>query len=260
MASVIEKPRSRRGRKCSAAEWQMRIELAACYRLIHHFRLTDLIYNHITARVPDVDHHYLINPYGLMYDEITASNLIKIDLAGNILEETEYEINPAGYVIHSAVHGARKDVVCVIHTHSRAGVAISALKEGLIPVNQGGFQFHDRIAYHDYEGFALDAEERRRLVADLGEKRVMILRNHGLLTAGRSVAEAFRLLYYLEQACQARLDVLQTGREIVLPPVAVREHTAQQWEGGAAGIGNTVLREWPALLRMLDRRDPGYRD
>ncbi len=259
MASVIEKPRSR-PRQCSAAEWQMRVELAGCYRLVHHFGLTDLIYNHITARLPDVDHQYLINPYGLMYDEITASNLVKIDLDGNILEETEYEINPAGFVIHSAVHGARPDVVCVIHTHSRAGVAISALKEGLIPVNQGGFQFHNRIAYHDYEGFALDEAERKRLVADLGERRAMILRNHGLLTAGRSVAEAFRLIYYLEQACQLRLDALQCGREITLPPELVREHTARQWEGGAAGIGTTTLREWPALLRMLDRRDPSYRD
>jgi ribulose-5-phosphate 4-epimerase/fuculose-1-phosphate aldolase len=260
MASVIEKPARGRGQQWSAAEWQTRIEVAACYRLVLHFGMTDLIYNHITARVPGSDHQYLINPYGLMYDEITASNLVKIDLDGNILEDTEYEINPAGFVIHSAVHGAREDVVCVIHTHSRAGVAVSALKDGLIPVNQGGFQFHNRIAYHDYEGFALDAEERKRLVADLGGKRVMILRNHGLLTTGRSVAEAFRQLYYLEQACRAYLDALQTGREIVLPPEHVREHTAQQWEGGAAGIGTTVLREWPALLRMLDRRDPSYRD
>jgi ribulose-5-phosphate 4-epimerase/fuculose-1-phosphate aldolase len=260
MASVIEKPVRSRSELYGAAEWEMRVELAACYRLLHHFRMTDLIYNHITARVPGSAHHYLINPYGLMYDEIKASNLIKIDLDGNILEDTEYEINPAGFVIHSAVHGARADIVCVIHTHSRAGTAISALKEGLVPVNQGGFQFHNRIAYHDYEGFALDADERRRLVADLGGKRVMILRNHGLLTAGRSVAEAFRLLYYLEQACQLRLDALHTGREIILPPEAVRELTAQQWEGGAAGIGTTTLREWPALLRMLDRSDPSYRE
>lgn len=260
MAHVIERPARSRREQCSAAEWETRVELAACYRLLDHFGMTDLIYNHITARVPGAAHHYLINPYGLMYDEVRASNLIKIDLDGNILEETPYEINPAGFVIHSAVHGAREDVGCVIHTHSRAGTAISALKEGLIPVNQGGFQFHNRIAYHDYEGFALDEEERKRLVADLGAKRVMILRNHGLLTAGRSVAEAFRLIYYLEQACQLRLDALQTGREINLPPEQVREHTAQQWEGGAAGIGTTTLREWPALLGMLDRRDPSYRE
>jgi ribulose-5-phosphate 4-epimerase/fuculose-1-phosphate aldolase len=260
MAHVIERPVRSRREHYSAAEWETRVELAGCYRLLHHFGMTDLIYNHITARVPDATHQYLINPYGLMYDEVKASNLIKINLDGDILEDTSYEINPAGFVIHSAVHGARDDVACVIHTHSRAGTAISALKEGLVPVNQGGFQFHNRIAYHDYEGFALDAEERKRLVADLGTMRAMILRNHGLLTAGRSIAEAFRLLYYLEQACQVRLDALQTGREINLPPEAVREHTAQQWEGGAAGIGTTNLREWPALLRMLDRRDPSYRE
>ncbi len=260
MAAIVEKP-ARIGReRYGAAEWEMRVELAACYRLIDHFGMTDLIYNHVTARVPGAHHQYLINPYGLMYDEVKASNLVKIDLDGNILEETPFEINPAGYVIHSAIHGARDDVICVIHTHSRAGAAISALKEGLIPVNQGGFQFHDRIAYHDYEGFALDAAERRRLVEDLGDRRAMILRNHGLLTAGRSVAEAFRLIYYLEQACQIRLDALKTGREINLPPESVREHTARQWEGGAAGIGSTTLREWPALLRMLDRRDPSYRE
>lgn len=260
MARVIAKAAPSGKARYSAAEREMRIELAACYRLVAHFGLTDLIYNHITARVPGGEHHYLINPYGLMYDEITASNLIKIDLEGKILEDTPYEINPAGFVIHSAVHGARPDVVCVIHTHSRAGTAISALEEGLVPINQGGFQFHDRIAYHDYEGFALDLEERKRLVANLGDKRAMILRNHGLLTAGRSVAEAFRLLYYLEQACQVRLDALHTGRPICLPPVSVREHTARQWESGAAGIGATTLREWPALLRMLDRKDPSYRD
>jgi ribulose-5-phosphate 4-epimerase/fuculose-1-phosphate aldolase len=260
MARVIENASRSRRARYDAAEWERRVELAACYRLVAHFGLTDLIYNHITARVPGGEHHYLINPYGLMYDEVTASNLIKIDLEGKILEDTQYEINPAGYVIHSAIHGARPDVVCVIHTHSRAGTAIAALEEGLVPINQGGFQFYNRVAYHDYEGFALDLEERKRLVTNLGDKRAMILRNHGLLTAGRSVAEAFRLLYYLEQACQARLDALQTGRPIRLPPAEVREHTAQQWESGAAGIGTTTLREWPALLRMLDRKDPSYRE
>jgi ribulose-5-phosphate 4-epimerase/fuculose-1-phosphate aldolase len=245
--------------RVSKEEWEMRVDLAAAYQLGAIYKWTDLIYTHFSARVPGTE-DFLLNPYGLMFDEITASSLIKIDIQGKVLQETPFPINPAGFVIHSAVHGAREDVVCVIHTHSRAGTAISALKEGLVPVNQGGFQFHDRIAYHDYEGFALDAAERQRLVEDLGAKRAMILRNPGLLTAGRSVAEAFRLMYYLEQACQVRLDALQSGREINLPPESVREHTARQWEGGAAGIGTTTLREWPALLRMLDRRDPSYRD
>jgi len=248
-------------RNWSEAEWAMRVDVAACYRLVDHFGMTDLVYNHITARVPGSDHHYLINPYGLMYDEITASNLVKIDLDGNIVEDTQHEINQAGFVIHSAVHGARPDVVSVIHTHSRAGSAVSALKEGFVPVTQGAFQFYNRIAYHDYEGFALDLEERKRLIADLGPRNTMILRNHGLLTCGRSVAEAFRRIYYLEQACQFQLDAMHTGRPIVLPPAEVCEHTAQQWEGGAAGIGTgaSVYREWPALLRMLDRKDSSYK-
>jgi ribulose-5-phosphate 4-epimerase/fuculose-1-phosphate aldolase len=260
-APVISSSAAKVRRNCPAAEWATRVELAACYRLIKHFGLNDLVYNHITARVPDSDHHYLINPYGLAYDEVTASNLVKVDLKGNILEPTEHDINPAGYVIHSAVHGAREDVTCVIHTHSRAGTAISALREGFVPVNQAGFQFHNRVAYHDYEGFALDLDERRRLIADLGAKRVMILRNHGLLVAGRNVPEAFRLMYYFEESCRAYLDVLHTGREIQLPSEEVREHTAQQWEAGAAGIGSgaAAYREWPALLRMLDRQDPSYK-
>jgi ribulose-5-phosphate 4-epimerase/fuculose-1-phosphate aldolase len=258
MRATIATPDSRQ--RCSEAEWALRVDLAACYRLVDHFGLTDLVYNHITARVPGGAHHYLINPYGLMYDEVTASNLIKIDLDGKILEPTEYDINPAGFTIHSAVHGARPDLVCVIHTHSPAGTAVSCLAEGFMPMTQGGFQFHERIAYHDYEGFALDDGERQRLVADLGPRKAMILRNHGLLTAGTSVAEAFRLLYYLEQACRVQLDVLQTGRSIQMPPAERREHTAQQWEKGAAGIGTGGLfREWPALLRMLDRKDPSYR-
>jgi ribulose-5-phosphate 4-epimerase/fuculose-1-phosphate aldolase len=256
---AIASPAARRN--VAPAEWAVRVELAACYRLVHHFGLNDLVYNHITARVPESDHHYLINPYGLRYDEVTASNLVKVDLHGNILEATEHEINPAGYVIHSAIHGAREDVACVIHTHSRAGTAIAALREGFVPVNQAGFQFHNRVAYHDYEGFALDAEEKKRLIADLGTKRAMILRNHGLLVAGRNVPEAFRLIYYLEESCRAYLDVLHTGRPIMLPPEEVREHTAQQWESGAAGIGtgSSMYREWPALLRLLDRQDPSYR-
>lgn len=255
-AKSVESKRSRYG----TAEWEARVELAACYRLVHHFGLTDLVYNHITLRVPETRNEYLINAYGLAYDEMMASNLIKIDLDGKILEDSPYEINPAGYTIHSAVHGARDDIACVLHTHSRAGSAISCLEEGLVPMTQGAFQFHDRVAYHDYEGFALDLAERQRLVADLGQRKAMILRNHGLLVCGRSVAEAFRMIYYLEQACRLQLDVMQTGRPIRLPPVAVREHTARQWEGGAASIGGTTLREWPALLRMLDRIDPSYRE
>lgn len=248
---------------CSEAEWTARVELAACYRLIHHHGWTDQIYNHITARVPDTDerHEILINPYGLAYDEVCASNLVKIDLDGNILDGSRFGINMAGYTIHSAVHGARPDLRCVLHTHSRAGVAVSCLKEGFVPMTQGGLQFHERIAYHDYEGIALDLSERERLVADLGQHHTMILRNHGLLTCGPSVARTFSRLYYLEQACEVQLDVMKTGREITLPTPEVREHTARQWDSTEANSGaDQDVPEWPAYLRMLDRIDPSYRD
>lgn len=239
-------------------EWRVRVDLAACYRLIHDFGMTDLVYNYATAKVPGGDHHYLINPYGHAYDEVTASNLLKIDLQGRLVEPSAHEINPAGFVIHSAVHEAREDAICVIHTHSRATVGVSCLDDGFVPMTQAGFQFHNRIAYHDYRGFALDDAEKRELVEDLGPHHTMILRNHGILVIGRSVAEAFRRLYYIEQACRIQMDVMQTGRSIRLPAPEIREHTARQWEGGAAGIGTETLREWPALLRMLDRKDPGY--
>ena len=244
--------------KYSDDEWRVRLDLAACYRLVQHYGLSDLIYNHITAAVPGAEGQVLINPYGLRYDEVTASNLIRIDLAGNILEETPHEINPAGYVIHSAVHAARPDVKCVLHTHSRAGCAVSAMKRGLLPLDQQSMQFYNRVAYHDFNGFALDDEEKQLLVANLGGKRAMILRNHGLLVAAGSVSEAFRLIFYLERACQLQLDVLQTGEALHLPPDDICEHTARQWESGAAGIGVGETREWPALLRMLEADDPSF--
>ena len=247
-------------RNISDAEWTTRLDVAAAYRLVRHFGLDDLIYNHITARVPDQDNRYLINPYGPMYDEMTASGLVKIDIDGNICAPTELEINPAGYVIHSAVHAARHDVVCVLHTHSHYATLVSTLEEGFVPLTQTAFQFHGRVAYHDYEGFALDAEERKRLVADLGALNVMVLRNHGLLTMGRSVAEAFRRAYYFEQACRTQIDSMAVGK-VRQPPKKVMEHTAQQWASGAAGIGGGgSTREWPALLRMLDRVDPSWRN
>ncbi len=245
--------------KYSEAEWQMRLDLAAAYRLIRHFGWDDLIYNHVTARIPDQDDRYLINPYGHNYHEITASNLVRIDIKGNLCEETSSEINPAGYVIHSAVHEAREDVVCVLHVHSHYATLVSTLETGFMALTQAGFQFYNRVAYHDYEGFALDLEERRRLVSDLGERNVMVLRNHGVLTTGRSVAEAFRRLYYFEQACRTQVDAMAAGK-VSQPPGQVMEHTARQWEGGAAGIGGgTTTREWPALLRLLDEKDPSWR-
>jgi len=261
--NVVRKETTGKPDHISEAEWAVRLDLAAAYRLVDHYEMTQFVYNHITAKVPGPDKHFLINEYGLMYSEITASNLVKVDLDGNIIDGTAgtREINPAGYVIHSCIHRARDDVKCVLHTHSRAGVAISCLKDGLIPMEQTGLLFEDRVAYHDYEGLALDGDEQARLLDDMGDKNTMILRNHGLLTCGRSIAETFRNMYYLELACQTQLDVMATGREINMPSKAVRDHTAAQFNGDEAGIGDGKgnTREWPALLRMLDRKDPSWR-
>jgi len=245
---------------CSEAEWAVRVDLAACYRLVELFGFSDLVFNHITAKVPGETHHYLINAYGLAYEEMTASNLVKIDLEGRILQSGPHEINPAGFVIHSAIHAARDDAQCVLHTHSPAATAVACLPEGFVPMTQGGFQFHRRIAYHDYEGFALDEAEKRRLVEDLGPHQVMLLRNHGVITIGRSVAEAFRRMYFLEQACRIQLAVMHDGRKPYLPLSEVAEHTARNWESGDAGIGTAEPREWQALLRRLDRIDSSYRN
>jgi ribulose-5-phosphate 4-epimerase/fuculose-1-phosphate aldolase len=238
-------------------EREVRVELAACYRLIAHFGMDDLVYTHISARVPGTD-HFLINPYGLMFHEITASSLVKIDHDGNVVEPTEYPVNQAGFVIHSAVHAARHDVNCVLHTHTRAGVAVSCLEDGLLPLNQFSLFFYGRVAYHDYEGIALDVDERERLVRDLGDKPVMILRNHGLLTAGRNVPEAFQLMYYLEQSCRVQLDAMSSGGKIVRPSKEACERTAAQV--GKMRVERPVSREWPGLLRLLDAKDPSYRN
>lgn len=247
-----------KGLDCGDAEWRARLALAACYRLVDHYGMTDLVYTHITAAVPGEERHFLINPYGLMFDEITASSLVKVDLDGNVLSETGFEINPAGYVIHSAIHAAREDVECVLHTHSVAGTAVSVLEGGLQVLDQQSSQFHERIAYHDWEGFALDEDEKPRLVADLGDKRAMIMRNHGLIVAGRSVPEAFRLIYYLERACRLQLQVMASGAKISPPSPEVCEKTARAWDESSSDVA--TIREWPALIRMLDRKDPSYRD
>ncbi len=244
------------------SEWAARVELAACYRLIAHFRMTDLVYTHISARVPGTKDHFLINPYGLMFEEIAASNLVKIDLDGEPVGEQGHGVNYAGFVIHSAIHAARPDVRCVLHTHTRAGVAVSSLACGLLPLNQFALQFYGRVAYHDYEGIAEDLEERRRLVADLGDKYVMILRNHGLLTAGRSIAEAFMLMYYLERSCEVQVTAQATGAELVLPPAEVCEYAERQYNGEGPTMGPVDGADlpWSALIRLIDRIDPGYRD
>jgi ribulose-5-phosphate 4-epimerase/fuculose-1-phosphate aldolase len=241
-----------------AAEWATRVNLAACYRLAAHFRMTDVIFTHISARVPESPRHFLINAYGLMFDEITASNLVKVTLAGDILADpTGLGINPAGYVIHSAIHGARHDAGCVMHTHTSAGLAVAAQKNGLLPLTQHAMRFWNRIAYHDYEGIALEMDEQQRLVRDFGAHNAMILRNHGLLTCGATIREAWDHMYYLERACQAQVGAMAGGAELVMPSAEVAERVAQAFVRPGR---TTPDKDWPALLRMLDRIDPSYRD
>jgi ribulose-5-phosphate 4-epimerase/fuculose-1-phosphate aldolase len=239
------------------AERQVREDLAAAYRLVALHRMDDSIYTHISARVPGTEDQFLINPYGMLFRDITASSLVKIDLQGRILQDTEHDVNPAGFTIHSAVHSARHDAHCVLHTHTVAGVAVSSLACGLQPCNQWALQFHQRVAYHDFEGIALDPEERARLVADLGPNvRALILRNHGLLTLGRNVAEAFILMHNLERACRVQLAIQASGQREYPVPEEIRERTARQYEAGDSnrlpGDPDPNSREWRALLRRLE--------
>jgi ribulose-5-phosphate 4-epimerase/fuculose-1-phosphate aldolase len=246
-----------RSSRYSPAEWETRVQLAACYRLVARYRMTDLIYTHISARVPGLKDQFLLNPYGLMFEEVTASNLVKIDLDGRLLEDNGYGVNDAGFTIHSAIHAARHDVACVLHTHTRAGFAVSCQKQGLLPLNQMALQFHGRLAYHDYEGIALDHDERPRLVHSLGGRHAMILRNHGLLTAGRTIPEAFSLMFYLERACEIQIAALAGGGELIFPSPEVCEKTARQHEMDDKPLGDL---EWAAHIRALDREDSSYRN
>jgi ribulose-5-phosphate 4-epimerase/fuculose-1-phosphate aldolase len=241
----------------SPEEWQARVELAACYRLVAHFRMTDWIYNHISARMPGSHEHYLINPFGLLYEEVSASNLVKVDVTGRIAEDVALDVNPAAFVIHGAIHEARPDVGCILHTHSAAGVGVAAQSHGLLPISQHAFKVYDRIAYHDFEGIALDPDEQARLVADIGDKDVLILRNHGLLTMGKSVAQAFELMFFLERACQIQIAALAGGSAVIHPSVAVCARTCEQFAGDDSYVQG---RDWQALLRLLDRIDPTYKD
>ena len=242
----------------SADEWRVRVDLAATYRLVAHYGWSDLIYTHISARVPGTDDHFLLNPYGLAFDEITASSLVKVDLDGEIVMETPYMVNPAGFTIHSAVHGAGADAHCVIHTHSDDGVAVSAQSEGLLPLSQTAMIVIADTAYHDYEGIALDLDERERLIADLGDKHCLILRNHGLLTTGATCADAFLRLYFLERACTMQVRALAGGRPLTMPSAeTVTKVGGQSKFATANGIGKLA---WPALLRTLDREDSSFRE
>jgi ribulose-5-phosphate 4-epimerase/fuculose-1-phosphate aldolase len=244
-------------RSCSAEEWEARVDLAACYRLLAYYKMTDLIYTHSTVRVPGEANHFLINPFGFRWEEITASSLVKIDVDGEIVTPSPHRVNAAGFTIHSAVHMARHDVACVIHTHTRAGMAVSAVEGGLLPINQIALQFYGRLGTHDYEGIALDLDERQRISRDLGTNDALILRNHGLLTVGRTVAEAFSLMFYLERACEVQVATLSMGQKLVVPPREVCERVGRQYQ--VASDEGELLMEWAAHLRMLDALDPSYR-
>ncbi len=244
--------------KVSEAEWQLRVDLAACYRLVALYGWDDLIFTHVSARLPGTDHHFLINPYGMTFDEVTASSLVKVDLEGKKLMDSPYEINPAGFTIHSAIHAAREDAKCILHTHSLNGVAVSATKTGVLPVSQQSIFVLSSLAYHAYEGVALLEGEKPRLVRDLGDKNFFMLRNHGLLTVGSSIADAFLLMYLFENACTIQLRAQAAGAELI--PID------QKIIAGAQMMAKQVTRSaggalaWPALLRKLDRIDRSYRD
>lgn len=248
----------------AAEEARLRRELAAVYRLVAHYRMTDLIYNHISVRLPGPEHRFLLNPFGLLYEEMTASNLVIVGLDGELVTAGPWKVNAAGFVIHSAIHAAREDALCVLHTHTKAGCAVAAQEDGLLPLNQMSLEFYDRVAYHDYEGIALSNAEKERLVADLGDMNAMILRNHGLLTVGATPGEAFKRMFYLERACEIQVGAMAGGAKLVTPPPEVCEHTARQFEGdhsqddySETGRGDLL---WQAMLRLVERLYPDYKD
>lgn len=251
-----------RPRHIGPEEWQVRVDLAACYRLLAHFGWDDLVLTHNSARVPGTTDQILINPSGLMFDEITASNLLKVDLDGNLVEPSEYEPIHAGIVIHGAIYLARPDVECVIHTHTEADIAVGALEDGLLPLSQWAMRFYNRLGYHDYEGVSLDMDERERLQRSIGNHPVLVLRNHGLLATGRNIAEAFSLTYHFERSAEAQLKIqaaAAAGQKIVVPEPDTCERQAAQFANNANLSRLPGQREWPALLRLCDRLDPSYR-
>jgi ribulose-5-phosphate 4-epimerase/fuculose-1-phosphate aldolase len=242
----------------SPEEWQVRIDLAAAYRLVAHYGWDDLVFTHISARVPGPEHHFLINPYGMMFEEITASSLVKVDLAGKIVMASEYSINPAGFTIHSAVHAAREDALCVMHLHTEYGIAVSAQRDGLLPISQQSLFVLASLGYHDYEGLALNEEEKPRLVADLGRKTFLILRNHGLLTVGPSVADAFLAMFLLERACRIQILAQTGGGKLVSIDEKIFAQIPSQEAVVTQGSGGRLV--WPGLLRKLERMGANYKD
>ena len=249
---------SRRG-EVSAEEWRTRVDLAAAYRLVALFKWDDLVFTHISARVPGRDNEFLINPYGLMFEEITASSLLRIDTAGNKLDDSPFPVNPAGFTIHSAIHAVRHDAQCVLHTHTLNGIAVSAQKGGVLPLSQQSIFVLSSLGYHDYEGVALNEDEKPRLVADLGDRSFLMLRNHGLLTLGPTIADAFLNMYLFETVCSIQVRALAGSRELTHVDARIIAGAAQQARQVTRGVGGGALT-WPGLLRRLDRVSPGYAD
>ena len=242
----------------TAEEWQVRVDLAACYRLIAMHGWDDLVFTHVSARVPGPEEHFLINAYGLLFEEMTASSLVKVDLIGDKVLDSPHMVNPAGFVIHSAVHQARHDVGCVLHTHTKAGIAVSAQAGGLLPISQTSLFPYATLGYHDYEGVALNDDEKPRLVADLGDNSALILRNHGLLTTGATIADAFLMMYVFETACQIQVLAQSSGGDLIQVPQPIVEGIQAQAEQVTKGLGGQLV--WPGLLRQLDRADASFRD
>ncbi len=244
----------------SEQEWNIRCDLAALYRLVAHYRMTDFIYTHISARLPGPEHYFLINKYGVNFHRMRASDLVKIDLDGNVVEhgaDQSRRVNAAGFTIHSAVHMAREDLMCVVHTHTAAGIAISAQKHGLLPLSQHALKFYGRLAYHGYKGIALDIDLREQLVKDFGEHKAMVLQNHGLLVGGTSIAEAFHMTYMLERACQAQVAAMSGGAELLVPPEEVCRHTAEQFRRQENDEHYAMV--WAAALDLIENDRPDYR-
>ncbi len=243
--------------KVSPEEWQLRVDLAAAYRLVALYGWSDLVFTHISARIPGAQHAFLINPYGMMFDEITASSLVKVDQDCNKLSDSPFFVNPAGFTIHSAVHAVREDAGCVIHTHTRAGVGVSAQKDGVLPISQQSTFVLSSLAYHDYEGVAFREDEKPRLQADLGDKNFLMLRNHGLLTVGRSIADAFLHMYVFESTCQIQLAAQSGGAPLTEVNPLIVQGVAHAMKVQTGGLGGAFV--WPALIRKLERTDPGYK-
>ena len=241
----------------SAEEWQLRVDLAAAYRLVAAYGMSDLVFTHVSARLPGPEHQFLINPYGMLFDEITASSLVKVDQACNKLSDSPFPVNPAGFTIHSAIHQARDNAGCVLHTHTRAGIAVSAQKAGILPISQQSTFVLSSLAYHDYEGVALNDDEKPRLQSDLGPCTYLMLRNHGLLTVGRTIPDAFLAMYTFENTCRIQVDALAGGQELTRITAQILQGAAQAAKSVSVGQGSMLA--WPALLRKLDRMDPGYK-